>query len=64
MAKEGTFSVPFNHRQEVIVALQHSRLHGGLVEALQAVWSVQLVQPAVHFVAVSVDSFFSCKDNE
>lgn len=64
VANEGTFVVPFNHRQEVIVALQHSRWHGGCVVALHAVWPEQLVvQPAVHFKLESSVSFFSCKGN-
>lgn len=49
MADDGTFSVPFSHRQDPDVALQHSRRHGGLVEALQKVSAEQfLVQPAFH----------------
>lgn len=50
VADDGTFSVPFSHRQDLdVVALQHSRRHGGLVEALQKVSAEQfLVQPAFH----------------
>lgn len=58
VADDGTFSVPFSHRQDPDVALQHSRRHGGLVEALQKVSPEQfLVQPAVH-INLS-DTFFS-----
>lgn len=62
VANEGTFSVPFSHRQEVIVTLQHSRWHGGCVVALHGVWPEQLVvQPAVHCKLEFMVSFFSCK---
>lgn len=66
VADEGTFSVPFSHKQEdAIVALQHSRWHGGFVEGLQAVWPEQfVVQPAVHCTLEFTVSFFSCKGNK
>lgn len=58
MADDGTFSVPFSHRHDPDVALQHSRRHGGLVEALQKVSAEQfLVQPAFH--SNLSDTFFS-----
>ena len=63
VAKLGTFSVPFSHRQEeVMVAVQHSRWHGGVVDCLHGVSAEQLVvHPAVHFVSELTVSFFSCK---
>lgn len=63
VAKLGTFSVPFSHRQEeVMVALQHSSWHGGVVDCLHGVSAEQLMaQPAVHFMSEPTISFFSCK---
>lgn len=63
VAKLGTFSVPFSLRQEeVMVALQHSRWHGGVVDCLHGASAEQLaVQPAVHFMSELTISFFSCK---
>lgn len=62
-ADERTLCVPFNHRQEVNVALQHSRKHGSGVVSLHMVFPEQLVvQPAVHCIWEFLLFFFSCKD--
>lgn len=56
---DGMFRVPFSHRHDPEVALQHSRRQGGFTEALQKVSLEQfLVQPAVH--CILSDIFFSC----
>lgn len=60
---DGTLRVPFSHRHDSAVALQHSRTHGGLTEALQEVTAEQFsVQPAVH--CIWLDNFFSWTQNK
>lgn len=61
VAKEFTFTfvVPSKTRQDVMVALQHSRTHGGTVVALQMVSFEQSAQPAVHDTVEPVVVFFS-----